>query len=457
MELTPIGGIVAMVGLMALLTALAPVRWRLRPAAALLGATIPLSAAAAAVLGWGGGASILLSALSGAVFVVAVALNALRAALAGQLPALTPSAGFLLAFLAIAVIGSVALPRVFAGETLVFSLDRTAVGVTGGILKLPLVPLRPSAGTLTQSVWLISTVAVFCAAIWAIRRDAGLLGVTMMAATLSHLGFAVLDFAGWSGMTHLRTAAYQIASEQAFAGFTRLSGAATEPSQFGTVSAALAAWHLWHWRSTARSLHLISAAALLAGVIASMSTTALVAAFPMLIIFCLGAVMRPHGYGTLMGLSLIMAGLVGLIGWALVGPNAAAISAAADAMFAGKLTSESGVERSIWAAQALTNFQETMGLGAGLGAAKASGWASALLGQTGLPGTILMLLFLVSLLSRSPADTSARAMLLTIIAAAILSEGRVDPGYLFALAAGAMAANPAPRLQMRSLHAPNPA
>jgi len=131
------------------------------------------------------------------------------------------------------------------------------------------------------------------------------------------------------------------------------------------------------------------------------------------------------------------------------------MSTAFGAMFAVKRTSESGVERTIWARQALTNFQETMGLGTGLGAAKASGWASALLGQTGLPGTLLMLAFLISLLSRSPTDKSARASLLTIIVAALLSEGRVDPGYLFALAGGAMAATPAPTYSQRTYHAPS--
>ena len=454
MAITGIGALFAALSIAAVLASLS--RAGLRPAAAVLGAAIPMSASAAAVLGWAGGASILVATLAAGAFAAAAGIGALCEGLAGR-PLRAPGAALaLIGFTALAVAGAFILPRIFEGATQVFPLDRTAVGVTGGALKLPLLPLAPRASAVTQSAYLISSCAVFLAALWVAKRDRSVVGAALWAATVSQIIFAGLDAFGWPGMEAVRTAAYQIAPAQGLAGFTRLTGAATEPSQFGLVSAALAAWHLWRWRESGMLRNGMAAAAMAALVAGSLSTTALIALGFAALWFAGGVFARPKGPGFAASFCLIAAGLTALGGWAWLGPEAEAIRAAADAMFADKLASESGVERLAWARQAMANFEDTMGLGAGLGAAKASGWLTALLGQTGLPGAALMLTFFASVLLARTANRAARAAALTAFLGALLSEARVDLGYVFFfLAAATVAAAEAqiPRFRRRPANA----
>lgn len=442
MEVSPFGVLFAALAAGAALAGIAGGgRACARPAAAMLGVALPLQATAFATLGWAGGASVLIATVAAAAFVAAAGIGALREALCGGRLAVTVPAATLVAFAALAVAGGWALPRIFAGQTLVFPLDRTVEGVTGGALKLPLAPLTPSAGAVTQGLYLVSSTAAFLAALWAATRDRRLLPAALWAATITQGAVAALDAAGWEGMALLRTANYQIAPEQAFAGFTRLVGASTEPSQFGLLSAALAAWHLWRWREGRGARNGIAALAMAGLAVGSLSTTALATLLFVAAWFASGVLARPRGPGLLALVCLGGALLTGLAGWAALGPAAPAIGGAVDALFAGKLASESGIERAAWAAQALVNFRETWGLGAGLGAAKASGWATAVLGQTGVPGAALMLVFLVAVLAPPTADRAARAVAVAALFGALLSEARVDLGYLLFLAAGAAAAS----------------
>ncbi len=456
MGMTVIGGAAIVLAGGALLLAALPLRRPLRPLAVLFGAGVPLSAAAAFVLPFGGGASILVSALLAIAFCVAVAPRLVRVLLAGGAGALRPSAPtmFIILFAVLAIAGAFLLPAVFAGQVQVFALDRTASGVTDAALKLPLVPLGPSASAITQSLWLASTVAVFIAMTAAARADPGIIAYTIWGATGAHLALAALDALGWPGMALFRTAAYQIAPDQVLAGFTRLTGAASEPSQFGATSAVLASSHLWRLRGGSRAWHGLAAMLLIVGAVASLSSTALATLAIVLGIFAISLFMHRRSLAPLAALCLAGTLAVPIAGWLLLGPFSDWIAAAGEAAFWGKLTSESGVERAAWAAQALRNLVDTQGLGTGLGAAKASGWATALLGQTGLPGTVLMAAFLWSLLRRRGADRAARAMLLTAIFAALLSEGRVDPGYLFAIAAAGVAASAKAPIRRRLTEVP---
>lgn len=454
MEVTTVGAVFAA---LAAAVGLAGLRHGALPAAALLGAALPMQATAFATFGWAGGTNILLATMTAAVFVAAACAGAFAeavrrgAAAPGSLA--TPhgaslAAILLLAFVAVSVVGAWALPRIFAGQTLVFPLDRTAEGVTGGALKLPLVRLAPNAGALTQSLYLMSSAAVFLAMIWAARRDRRAAPAALWAASGAQIVFAALDAAGWSGLALVRTATYQIVPEQALAGFTRLVGASTEPSQFGLLSAALTAWHLWRWRGGGprhiAAAHGVAAVGLAGLALGSLSTTAIAALVFALAWFAAGGVARPRGPGAVALLAFGAAALTGLAGWAAFGSAAAEIRAAVDAMFAEKLASESGVERAAWAAQAMTNFAETWGFGAGLGASKASGWATAVLGQSGLPGAALALGFLAAALLPATADRPARAAAVVTLFGALLSEARIDLGLVFFLAAGAAVAGRLP-------------
>lgn len=441
MGVTSVGLVAMALGAVALLFVLLPLRRARVPVAVLFGATIPMSASAAIVLPFGGGASILLSAVAAGFFCLACLPQVMREVRGG----LPTAALWLLSFAAIAIAGAFLLPAAFEGATMVFALDRTAEGVTDDALKLPLVPLARGASAITQSVWLASTVAVFVAVVSIARRDLSIVGALFWGATLSQIALAALDASGWPGMAMFRTAAYEIAPDQALSGFVRLTGAATEPSQFGAVSVALAAWHLWRVRSG--GWHVAAALVLIVCAAASLSTTAIATLGVVLVAAMFAAISSARSFGALTGICFGGFGVIAIGGLLVLGPFSSALNGLLEALFLDKITSESGVERGVWAVQALTNLVETYGLGTGLGSAKASGWATALLGQTGLIGMALMLAFLFAVIGGGTSDRAARAMFFAVLCAALLSEGRVDPGYLFSISAGAIVAARKPRLR----------
>jgi hypothetical protein len=63
-----------------------------------------------------------------------------------------------------------------------------------------------------------------------------------------------------------------------------------------------------------------------------------------------------------------------------------------------KASSESGVERGSWNAQAITNVIDTYGFGVGIGSTRASSWVLAVLASLGIPGAICYFGFIVAVL-----------------------------------------------------------
>jgi hypothetical protein len=103
------------------------------------------------------------------------------------------------------------------------------------------------------------------------------------------------------------------------------------------------------------------------------------------------------------------------------------------------------VERTAWTRQALTNFAETKGLGAGVGSLKASSFPAVVLGSIGVFGAMTYTAFFANLFfSRkdrwsSPLATlqsAARWACFSELAAAVLAGGFVDLGLLFFTFAG---------------------
>ena len=266
MELTVVGIVVIGAALLS-----APLSARV--AAALFGLTIPLSASAAAVLSWAGGATVLCAAVCATALVARESiLGPARLGRAGP-----PGAAqtLLIGFVGVSILGAYALPRLFQGDTLIYALDRTVVGVAEGVVKFPLTALAPSAGNLTQSAYLALSAALFFAMAALAARDRKAIGWLLWAATASQTVFALADALGAGWLDHFRTATYAIAPAQAFSGFTRLIGGATEPAFFGTVSSALAIWHLWSWRRMGGAHRLLAAGAMAALSVGSLSSTAL--------------------------------------------------------------------------------------------------------------------------------------------------------------------------------------
>src|SRR4029079_17812188 len=55
-----------------------------------------------------------------------------------------------------------------------------------------------------------------------------------------------------------------------------------------------------------------------------------------------------------------------------------------------KLNTGSGIERAYWNTRSLQSFQDTFGLGVGMGSSRSSSWAVSVLSQLGIIGAALM-------------------------------------------------------------------
>ena len=172
--------------------------------------------------------------------------------------------------------------------------------------------------------------------------------------------------------------------------------------------------------------------------VASLSSTAIAVLACIAAAYLAARLAASRSIGAYGGAFLLAALIVAAASWLALGPLAAPLQHAGDMLFLGKFSTESGVERAAWARQALVNLGDTAGLGAGLGAARANGWAMAVLGQTGAPGAVLALGFLIAAFARRlPPDGAAlRAGALAVLAAAMLSGSRVDLGPLFFVMTG---------------------
>jgi len=123
------------------------------------------------------------------------------------------------------------------------------------------------------------------------------------------------------------------------------------------------------------------------------------------------------------------------------------VTAFFDDMLFDKMESDSGVERMSWNTQALTNFRDTWGFGAGLGSVRASNWLIACLGSIGALGTALYVAFLTSFMLAPAGPTgeaghaairAAKAGVFAMLSSAILTHSTPDLGlFIFALAGAA--------------------
>jgi hypothetical protein len=357
-----------------------------------------------------------------------------------------PKAGFWLAILALwGAIGAYYLPRAFAGEVQILTIDRTAIDDS------PLIyPLRPVSGNITQTGYAIAGACAFFAFATLLSkpgrlrrfRDAvlvlGALDGLAAAVNLAeyHLGMpSILD--------HVRTAGYGINRAYESGGLVRIAGTFPETSAFAAFTLPLFAFSFSLWLSGERPFGSAAVAfGLLLFLLASTSGTAyagLAAYFT-----CLTAALlwRAHAHGRVPRLPvLIVAGCVALFAIGLsitleldIWRRCAAFF---DETVFRKLESVSGIERGSWNRQAWHNFVDTHGLGVGLGSARASSFPLVLLSNVGALGTVLFLAFLLQVLwvARRTANGSvpkaSREAVLAGVISATISATVFDLGVAF--------------------------
>jgi hypothetical protein len=353
-------------------------------------------------------------------------------------------------------VGAILLPRLLLGTTLVFPVDRSTEQI---LLK----PLGPVSGNLSQAVYCIGDVLVYCC-MYAFLKCRGAyrtLANAIFLLTLLDVVAGVLDTAshavGIDVLSFVKTAQFADLSGEEMSGLVRISGTFSETSAFATFTLPLFVFclNLWlvGWRPKLASALAAATGALL---LLSTSGSAYVglAGYMAVMVFsrphlvtCTAAARKQRmwiisacaGVLPVIYVILFLPGVVNVLGQFL------------DDAILSKAGSSSGVERMGWNAQGMTNFVDTYGIGVGLGSIRASSFLVVLLGSLGVVGAVCYGMFIgKSLLSPVPVEYpfaeravcyAARHSMISALIVASTSAGVFELGscfYLFAAAAGAL-------------------
>jgi hypothetical protein len=404
-----------------------------------------LGAAAALILASLGGASIQPAHLLLGFLTVKllgyrdIRVAALRAVAVG-------SPGFwLLVTVGYATITAYLLPRFFYGQTLAFAARAQGENYAA--------PLVPTTSNLAQSVYFIGDCICFLVLSGFGSSSAGRKCVERAAlmCVILNLGFAALDLVTYATNTaellsFIRNSTYSIMSDTEMAGFKRVVGSFVEASSFAywTLGYFAFATSLW-LNGIAVRLTLVLSVLSFFALLFSTSTTAYVGLIGYLFVeFVIIAVsflfqrIQPQMLIFLICAPIVLALVVILI--CLNDTSYAYVANLLDELVLNKMSTSSGVERSSWNNQAIQNFVDTFGFGAGNGSVRASSFPIAVVASLGFPGTTTYALFLFTIWFRrkklaphpfSSMQTAARSACLAWLIAATASAGLVDLGLPF--------------------------
>ena len=360
--------------------------------------------------------------------------------------------GFWLAWAVIyGVAGSYFLPRIFAGTNLIIPIGSSSYDDNGG-----LVPLSPTSGNITQSIYLVADLICFSLASAVASQTAGLLTLCKCMIMFSALNiiFALLDIVtfqtgtAWT-LDFIRNAQYTFHAEESSAGLKRIVGSFLEASSFShaTLAAYGFSGTLFLCNRYALSNGILAAVSL-ALLLASTSSTGLVGAVAVSALLYMTALRRCswHRTGRASAVIVLAAPLLGvmmLLSIALSPQASSIVVEIVDSTLLNKSQSLSGLERAAWNAAAWSNFLSSSFLGVGLGTTRASSLVLALLSNLGLFGTLSYLAFLLSSLIRPAFDRSifsdvklaARNAAAAQLMSDVISGTLVDQGVLFYLLA----------------------
>lgn len=387
-----------------------------------------------------------------------------------------PREGFWLgAIAAYGLAGAYLLPRIFAGATGI-----NAIGATEGGPSLVLVPLGPTSGNITQSIYLLADVVCFMAVLSYAATPQGFARVVtaLLAYSCANIAFALIDLLTSASDTgflleFIRNADYQLHVEETTGGLRRIVGSFTETSAFSyaTVGSLGFTARLWLAGYKPRLTGALSLASLCLLAV-STSTTAYAATPVLLGLLYAGSLVRvargpasvaEFSFLAIAPLALLLAGLA----VALTPSAVSALSGFLDVAIFQKSTSQSGLERAQWNQTAFQNFLDTFGLGGGLGSIRASSFALAVLSNLGVVGIVGFAAFLALVFFAKPNRTgsdlqfagsaSARISCAGLLIAAMVSGALVDLGLMFYVFAGLVCAGSQSSCEMNQHHIPHSA
>lgn len=416
-------------------------------------ASMAFGATAIATLTMVGGSSPLIyTAFAGLLVIKVLSTRRLRDSLM-QLVANDRTTWIVLLLLFYTLVGAMAFPRLFAGETSVFVLARTPMG--GRIAE---VPLGPVSGNITQSGYFALNCFTFIAiSVFLQQKTITLQSLRkgFLALAAMNLLLGVIDLlgkvAGFGDLLGpIRTASYSMLVAVEQSGFWRIVGGFPEASSFATATLVSAAFTITYWRTTSSRLALFLSLGLSVLLVLSTSSSGYVAgafmgivlALSMLVAFARSMMSRKDI--TILGLVAVLTACLlsaYLYDERLFEPLARLF----DSTIWSKAQSGSAQERAYWNMKSIDSFIDTYGVGIGMGSSRASSWLVALISQLGLIGAVLVSYLIFEVL-RPIAPTPARkstateiyalglsvqASVLAGIAVLTLIGGSADPGLLF--------------------------
>ncbi|WP_267360557.1 MULTISPECIES: hypothetical protein [unclassified Methylobacterium] len=340
------------------------------------------------------------------------------------------------------------LPRLFQ-----YAITVNAIGGGSVLFGTERVQLEPTSGNITQPIYFIGDIICYFVVRGLCRSDAAFwLGVrAVMLTCVLNCAFGLLDIATKAtGTTFLlgiiRNSTYGLLTEVSSGSFFRIVGSYTEASAFAgaTLSTFTVSCRLWLGNVYPRINLPIAMLSLLLLLFSTSSTgyAGLPVCFALLYF---GALYRitcgKSSYMDAYFVSAVPLTIFIIICFIIYDHDLfQQLSFFFDQALFSKGSSESGIERGTWNADALQSFYSSYGLGIGLGSTRASSFLLACLSNIGALGSMFFGLFILGIvIGGLSAETTATAhcraalrlgCLGTIIAASI-SGTLVDLGLWF--------------------------
>ncbi|MDP3740467.1 MAG: hypothetical protein Q8R02_23985 [Hyphomonadaceae bacterium] len=370
-----------------------------------------------------------------------------------------PEPGFWFACLVVyGVIAAFVLPRLLAGSTLIVPLGISQYGEVRSM-----VPLGPVSSNVTQSIYMVADLICLMLVVGIASTRDGLRAVTygLLAYAVANTLFALLDLATYAvgaqrWLDFMRNAKYTLHNEEEVSGLKRIVGSFTEASSFARSTLGVLGFTATMWLC-GRHVRLTGSLALASIVLLVLSTSSTaIAGLPVLVVLLyltawhVAVVRRRLSSWAVVVLAPVLAGVV-ITGILLDNNASAVIGDYIDVTVLNKLSTSSGIERSLWNTAALQNFLDTWGVGVGLGTTRSSNFFLALLSNLGVLGLIFYGLFVYTAFLRPrgtphtfPSDVrlAARNACFGLMIGDLLLSPVVDQGLFFYVLAGIAAAVP---------------
>ena len=305
------------------------------------------------------------------------------------------------------VIGAIFVPRIFATQFLV-----NAIGVGDYGVGFAQVPLGPTSGNVTQSVYFTADLVCFLVCCAVVRTPSGYrtVALALVGYAVGDTILALVDLATYyTGTTYLldfmRNATYVIFVDEGASGtLKRIIGSFTEASAFagatiGVFGFSLRLWIENIWPRATMPIALMSLSLLML----STSTTAYVALPVCLGLFYLTSVWRMMRAQSTRSVALFVSfapllGVLCLLAIMLHPATYQALGDFFDGMVLQKSSSQSGLDRGRINLEAWQNFLDSGGIGTGIGGVRTSSFVLAVLANLGLVGGLAYAAFLAAVL-----------------------------------------------------------